>query len=266
MTISLSAILDIRKSNEKCKIHGVTMIYNPNAPTERLKKPHCPVCDRERLEKMRLEHDVRIAKEERKKFFRRSSLVGNRIEFQKSFDNFNYTKGSKEEYLYHAAKSVAAEYLNNPDKQFNTIFYGTPGEGKSHLAMSILKAVNDFSEPQQKCLYLNTTKLFNRIKNGISDPNEYYTRDEVINHLIPAADLIVLDDLGSENSNLDRATTNFIQEIVYDIANTHNRIIITTNLTSEQLHKAYSPRIISRLLAGTKEHTLDFSGVEDKRI
>lgn len=263
--MNLSAILDIRRSDEKCKIHGVNMIYNPNAPTEELRKPHCPKCDLIKLEKLGKEHDIKIAKAERKKFFRRNSLVGNKLEYDKSFNNFEFTPGTKEEFLWKAAKTVAYQYMKEPDKQFNTIFYGTPGEGKSHLAMAMIKTINELSDPQQKCLYLNATKLFSHIKNGINDDNEFYTRDNVINHLIPEADVLVIDDLGSENANLDKQTTNFIQEIVYDIVNTSNRIIFTTNLTQEQLYKAYSSRVVSRILAGTKKHTLDFSGVEDKR-
>lgn len=262
---NLSAILVVRKSNEKCKIHGINMIYNPNAPTEELRQPHCPKCDEEKLGEMQKEYDIKIAKDEKKKFFRKNSLPGNKLEFGNDFDNFKFVPGSREEFLWKAAKTVAYEYIKYPDRQFNTIFYGTPGEGKSHLAMAMIKAINERSIPQQKCLYLNATKLFRHIKNGISDDQEYYTQYKVVNDLIPDADVVVIDDLGSENANLDKQTSNFIQEAVYDIVNTSNRIIFTTNLTQEQLYKAYSPRVVSRILAGTKKHTLDFSGVEDKR-
>ncbi|MCW1065469.1 DNA replication protein, partial [Streptococcus anginosus] len=66
---------------------------------------------------------------------------------------------------------IAGQYYQHPEIKFNTLLVGTAGTGKSHLAMPMLKAVNDHSKAQ-KCLFINIAALFQKIRNSFNDPSE----------------------------------------------------------------------------------------------
>ena len=59
-------------------------------------------------------------------------------------------------------------------------------------------------------------------------------------------DLMILDDLGSE------MTTTFVQTALYTLINDRltagKHTVISTNLTSDEIQRRYSPQIASRLL------------------
>ena len=80
------------------------------------------------------------------------------------------------------------------------------------------------------------------------------------------ADLVVLDDLGTESAMTDKGqASEFVQKLLYRISNRQTELIITTNLSQQQFKRTYNSKIISRLFANTKNSIIDFSGIKDKR-
>ena len=60
------------------------------------------------------------------------------------------------------------------------------------------------------------------------------------------ADLVVIDDIGTGNSTLH--STQFLQQITdYAINNNHLRLVITTNLTHEEMQRHFDERVASRI-------------------
>ena len=85
-------------------------------------------------------------------------------------------------------------------------------------------------------------------------------------HVLSNADLLVIDDLGSESvMSAKGEASQFVQRVLYQVTNRQKRIITTTNLTMSELRQAYNAKLVSRLLAGSKGKQLDFSGIQDKR-
>ena len=68
--------------------------------------------------------------------------------------------------------------------------------------------------------------------------------DEKLRYIYDA-DLLVIDDLGTENDN--QLNSSFFDEIINERINRGKKIVISTNYTIEELQKKYSTRFISRL-------------------
>ncbi|MCF1797255.1 ATP-binding protein [Lactobacillus mulieris] len=228
-------------------------------------KPVCPKCELEKLLAEKKSFDQKITAELSKRWLRRDSLVDDEDTFKCSFDNFKHEAGTQEDRVYQLCHKIAGQYYQYPEAKFNTLLVGTAGTGKSHLAMSMLKAVNDHSKGQ-KCLFVNIAELFQKIRNSFNDPSEYWTEGRAVSK-ITNADLVVLDDLGTEASmraSGDEASQ-FVQRVLYSILNSQKRIIVTSNLTVEQFQKVYNQKLFSRLTRGAKGHVVDFTQLKDKR-
>lgn len=258
-----------KKTGEFCTVHPntelITDIHN------RAKKPFCPKCVAEDTEKEKTSFDRRITRETITRYMYRYSLLDDPLEWKSSFDDFRAEKGAKEYEVKQKARLLAGAYLKGTGKtgekrkKFNTIFFGNPGSGKTHLAMSMLKGVNDYAKPSKKCLFINVNTLMDRIFSSFNNSTEIWTKEYSIK-LIGQADLVVLDDLGTESSMTDKSqASEFVQKLLYRISNRQTELIITTNLSQQQFKRTYNSKIISRLFANTRNSIIDFSGIKDKR-
>ena len=257
-----------KKTGEFCQVHTdtelITDVYNHA-------KPFCPKCAAENLEKEKISFNRKITREAITKYMYRYSLIDNPLDWECSFDDFKAEKGTKEFEVKQKARLLAGAYLKNTDrtvnnrKRFNTIFFGDSGAGKTHLAISMLKGVNEYAKPAKRCLFINVNTLIDHIFSSFNNPTEMWTKEYSIK-LIGNADLVVLDDLGTESSMTDKGqASEFVQKLLYRISNRPTELIITTNLSQQQFKRTYNSKIISRLFANTKNSIVDFSGITDKR-
>ena len=250
----------VKKSDKICPIHKTQMVYTDKSP-----QPFCIKCQHEAVEKRKKELDRTNSVQVIRKDLRQLSLVDDPKEYSYTFDNFKAPSGSKEAQMKDVARKLAGEYYKDRNLNFNTVLYGTPGQGKTHLAMAMLNAVNKFSNPPQRCLFVNVTSLFLAIRSSFDNPMEKWTEQFAV-HALSNADLLVIDDLGSESVMSTKGeASQFVQRVLYQVTNGQKRIIITTNLTMSELRQAYNAKLVSRLLAGSKGSQLDFSGIKDKR-
>lgn len=131
--------------------------------------------------------------------------------------------------------------------------YGNAGLGKTHLALSIACAV---LERGFDVIYLSAAPAFSQLTQGASGGGG----DELFASMLQA-DLLVLDDLGTEFLNA------YVRGKLYELVNARmNRrpTIYTTNIYSRQvLEQRYDEKISSRLLGSC--HPMRFFG-EDLRL
>lgn len=126
-------------------------------------------------------------------------------------------------------------------KSESLLMYGKTGVGKTHLSLSIAKAVAESGFNTAYGSIVNLLTIIEREHfNKVREEENMDTLNLLIN-----ADLLVLDDLGAEISS------QFYESVIYNIINSRINLglptIISTNLTAMELQKKYNERIISRI-------------------
>lgn len=119
----------------------------------------------------------------------------------------------------------------------NLLFFGNSGTGKTFMTHCIAKELLDRGF---LVVYRTADELIKDLK-AIR-----YENNKTLEELIFNADLLIIDDLGTESIN------DFSKAELFNLINkkilTKSKLIISTNLTMEQLLQTYSERITSRLL------------------
>lgn len=129
------------------------------------------------------------------------------------------------------------------ERSDSLLFIGNTGLGKTFMCSCIAKRV----------LEKGYTVIFRSILKVLEDALSYHFGRSDINTLddLSNADLVILDDLGSEFS--DRSDP-ILYQVINDRLNKHKPTIITTNFTAQQINERYNERIFSRLFGAYKCH------------
>lgn len=137
----------------------------------------------------------------------------------------------------------------------NLLFVGGTGLGKTFLSACIANAV---TEKGFSVAYESAPQLFSKLEKNRFNPDEQ-SRCDAAN--FAACDLLIIDDLGTEMPG------NFVTAALYSLLNerllNNKCMLISTNLTADEIAQRYSPQIASRMQGSFKG--LTFVG-EDIRI
>ena len=129
-------------------------------------------------------------------------------------------------------------------------FCGGTGLGKTHLSLAI---ANEVTQRGFGVVYITTQNLMNRLE------KEHFSKDsqEDTLELVLGCDLLIIDDLGTEFA------TTFTNAQLYNIINTRlletKPVIISANLTYEDIEVRYDPRLASRIMS---YRYVDFIGTD----
>ena len=128
----------------------------------------------------------------------------------------------------------------------NLFFYGTVGTGKSFLSGCVAKELMDRG---YSVIYFSSTGLFEKLSQMSFDYNAKEELADLYEDLY-SCDLLIIDDLGTE------LTTNFSSSQFFSCLNERilrkKSIIISTNLSLQELRDRYSDRIFSRITSNFK--------------
>lgn len=130
-----------------------------------------------------------------------------------------------------------AENFTGKDK--GLFMLGNTGLGKTHLSLAI---ANRLIQRGFCVLYGSVPELLRKIDNEQFGKAEGETMGLAIE-----CDLLILDDLGAENST-DRAVS-ILYEIINARQNRNVPILVSTNLTMSEIKKRYQDRLWSRLFS-----------------
>ena len=168
----------------------------------------------------------------------------------------NFSKLSREFYSgedlerFIKAEKNSHDFTDNFPNCSNLLFMGTVGTGKSFLSGCIAKELLDKG---YSVLYFSAAGLFDTLAKDTFAPDNkddlYILYDYLYN-----CDLLIIDDLGTEFTN------DFIKPLLFKILNERDLrkkpVIISTNLSLENIRSRYTDRIFSRIVRSFTSSTL----------
>ncbi len=121
----------------------------------------------------------------------------------------------------------------------NLLFIGGTGLGKTFLSACIARTVADRG---YSVVYETASHLFGKLEQNRFSPSEESRREAA---KFDSCDLLILDDLGTEMPG------QFVTAALYSLLNDRllagKPMVVSTNLTVEEMKRRYSPQIASRL-------------------
>lgn len=265
-------------SNElpTCITHGSSMVQTPVGPT-------CLQCVREKVEKenrdFAREATLSSRLSETYHLLKRRSIMDDDTLIEATFENFS-VDCEEQRINLERAQSITRRVANG--EQANIWLIGETGRGKSHIAMAILKELNEagkrrivaahgagesLNNKATSSLFMNFDKMLRLIRKSYKDKDSEFTEDYFVS-LCAEVDFLAIDDLGAETGAIDaeKSATDFVHRMLYAITNARRgkTTIITTNLYKEQRENMYDSKIISRL--STKIAAMKFEESPDMRV
>jgi DNA replication protein DnaC len=134
--------------------------------------------------------------------------------------------------------SKSMNFLKNFDtSDENLLFYGGPGTGKTFLSHCITKELMDKG-------FFVVYRTAEELIKGLKEVR--FNGDTSLEEMLINCDLLIIDDLGTEQ------LSDFTKMEMFNLLNTkllkQKKMLVSTNLTLENLLNTYSERITSRLL------------------
>ena len=179
------------------------------------------------------------------------SNIGNLIKTH-NFENFDFSYYSDEknksgispkEYItlaYNNSKKMCEDLINSK----NILFYGNSGLGKTFLSSCIAKEIIDLGYDVR---FFRAEKMFSAYDDYKFNRGNFEENRRIIDEIYNC-DLLIIDDLGTEF--FTQNSLSFLLDVLSERIIKNKKIVITTNLSIDQLDKKYTPRFVSHLYEG----------------
>ncbi|MBQ7847620.1 MAG: ATP-binding protein [Clostridia bacterium] len=179
---------------------------------------------------------------------------------KQSFDNFSteyYPDKEEAARLVHFCRKYAEQGVKQGE---NLMLMGATGLGKTHLSTSIARLA---MEQGQSVVYESASNLFADFQYERFEKSRFdHSYDSAQKYF--EADLLIVDDLGSEFSN------QFTVATLYNLLNTrlnHQKAtLFNTNLSAKELTARYDRRITSRILGEFTVFTLEGQDIRMQKL
>ncbi len=188
-----------------------------------------------------------------------SSGIGHLMQTQ-TFETFSPAlqriNAAEYETILLKCRNYAESFEKNPSR--NLLLSGGTGLGKTHLSTAIAKVV---IESGFDVVYESASTLLADYESERFDRSSRSEDEESRTARYTECDLLIIDDLGSEMTN------SFTISVLYNLINIRinkaKAMLISTNLSADDLRARYSDRITSRIFGSC--HLIFFKG-DDMRM
>lgn len=206
------------------------------------------------------------------RFFDSISLWSGDEKIEFAFNDWDATKQEDVQ----QAKDIGNQCFSLAKKMltdnFNVMLMGKPGTGKTSLALAMLDAVH---KKNKTTMFVSTMAFSLLLKKSFNDKNAKF-QVEKVSSAMERADVLLLDDFGTEGGMNSSPVYDELQNRLFDIADarivkdkdTGKRLkstILTTNNSFEQFRGMYNEKILSRLIPHKAEQIVAFKNMEDVR-
>ena len=141
-----------------------------------------------------------------------------------------------------SCRAFAADYGTGAQSDF-LFLTGQTGAGKTFLTHCIAKELIDNG---RSVIYYSAGELFDRMADARFTREGAAPEDRVDDEYLSGCDLLIIDDLGTELVN------SFVGSSLFRLLNSRicakRGMVISTNLSPQEISKTYSERISSRIL------------------
>lgn len=185
-----------------------------------------------------------------------------------TFDNFSLDYYSdvvenglspkkKVENLYNELVNYCKNFEEIKNMSHNSIFItGKTGVGKTHLSEAV---GNELIKNGYTVLYQTSNNLFNKlVEYKFSEVKKY---NDYIENVINV-DMLIIDDLGTESVNGPKVEEIFT--IINERMIRNNPIIISTNLSIQDVINRYGDRVLSRIAGNSKMYKIEGEDIRVK--
>lgn len=210
--------------------------------TDRVVKTMCKCESKAWHEKK--EHEEAAEKQERLKKLISNSLMDDKFR-ESTFENWDFERGSRK--MYELGKRYAENFKECKKQGLGLLIYGNAGNGKTYMASCI---ANELLKRYVPVICISINGLLGRIQKTYNNYGKEAESD--ILRTFSNADLLIIDDLGTEKSS------EWSRSMVYNIIDSRYRsklpLIITSNLDIKAnerygvLEELYHERTESRIL------------------
>ncbi|MBE6703507.1 MAG: hypothetical protein E7585_08900 [Ruminococcaceae bacterium] len=181
---------------------------------------------------------------------------------RQSFENFDLSyygmQGAAREKMnenFRMLQAYAEGFTNDSD---NLILCGDTGLGKTHLSTAVARRI---IEKGYDVFYTGSIEMFAQFEQArFGSGEERQMASEGLSRYVDC-DLLILDDLGTEQTN--QFTASCLYMVLNNRINLRRPTIINTNLTGKEIRTKYADRITSRLLG--EFQVIAFAGTDVRR-
>ena len=235
-------------------------------------KAETPEENAKRQEEYARKQSIEYYRNEDKRFLKKRSLFNQENALVNEYKDIDKNSPETFRELTKRSMSIVRDFANK--NLYTVILTGKAGTGKTMLTSCMLNKLNQ--ETYLRCLFVSVPAMYDLVMSKFSKDSDknIEKKQERLYHLmndIKEADVIALDDLGSETSlksEVVEANQTF-QDTLFKIGEIIQTkgLIISTNNSSSDFQEMYNPKITSRLLTKKPEHIFSFpESLEDKRI
>ncbi|SOC06353.1 DNA replication protein DnaC [Ureibacillus xyleni] len=258
--IKLPHNLQMALTSKFCDLHRCHYMLINN-------KEMCTVCETDKLTQQ-LERELanEILQQQtlaKYNLLYKQSILQDETLLEAGFKNYYVTE---HEEVANKERAIIALNQFRKGEVFNIWLTGNTGVGKSHLAMALLRSLNEFHR-DVTCLFVDVDEMLRRIRDSFHNRESKYT-EQYVTDLLASVDYLVLDDLGAETGDIDteKRASDYTSRVLRGIINARQKksTIITTNLNRAKLEAMYDRKLVSRLMKNT--YLIHFAETKDKRI